>query len=148
MHAAAASQIHRTSGKPYLFDEVFFSNNRITTSVYHILHTATDFSKTFPVSSLCGAQEMMYNHTKYSQKGKVNINMNFREKLFLLDGAMGTMLQRAGMRSDQDQNDYHMIVLRPWAPQPLWAAACDSCSCSPPAWPSRWGPAWAPGRGP
>ena len=34
------------------------------------------------------------------------MELDFRKKIYILDGAMGTQLQQAGMRSDEDQNDY------------------------------------------
>ena len=34
------------------------------------------------------------------------MGLDFRKKTYILDGAMGTQLQQAGMRSDEDQNDY------------------------------------------
>lgn len=43
------------------------------------------------------------------------MGLDFRKKTYILDGAMGTQLQQAGMRSDEDQNDYlleHPEVIR------------------------------------
>lgn len=43
------------------------------------------------------------------------MELDFRKKIYILDGAMGTQLQQAGMRSDEDQNDYlleHPEVIR------------------------------------
>ncbi|MBQ9015318.1 MAG: homocysteine S-methyltransferase family protein [Firmicutes bacterium] len=34
------------------------------------------------------------------------MKLDFKNKTYILDGAMGTQLQQAGMRSDEDQNDY------------------------------------------
>lgn len=34
------------------------------------------------------------------------MSIDFRKKTYILDGAMGTQLQQAGMRSDEDPNDY------------------------------------------
>ena len=43
------------------------------------------------------------------------MELDFRKKIYILDGAMGTQLQQAGMRSDEEQNDYlleHPEVIR------------------------------------
>ena len=37
------------------------------------------------------------------------MTIDFSEKIYILDGAMGTQLQQAGMRPGEDQNDYLLV---------------------------------------